>query len=263
MCNSSNIFRNNITSTLYKSKCFRSQGKVYAGTRRCSVIYERFKYYLIGDTNARFAETVPIYLEVESPDIDPDQDIKAIKPPIHAPVTFAEIAPWLGGGLLLVLIVILVIYILKKRKKEEPIFKIRSKPALPPHREAIEKLEKLRLKKLWQSGKLKSYHTELTDIIRYYIERRFSILALEMTTDEIMDKLKLQNINDLAYKKLFNTLVLADLVKFAKEQPLPIENDTSLNNCTDFVNETKPVPQPVMADEKKNEELVPKEINDK
>jgi len=84
-------------------------------------------------------------------------------------------------ALLGILIVIAVIYYLRKRKKAEPVFQIRLKPQLLPHEIALSELEKLRLRKLWQEGRVKEYHSELTDILRRYFEKRFSIMAMEMT----------------------------------------------------------------------------------
>jgi len=95
------------------------------------------------------------------------------------------------------------------------------------------------LKKLWQAGKVKEYYPELTDIVRVYIEDRFAVMAIEMTTHEILDGLKKHLINDEAMQKLRGSLELADLVKFAKANPTPLENDTCLNHGIDFVNETK------------------------
>ena len=57
--------------------------------------------------------------------------------------------------------------------------------------------------------------------------------------------------------KLQSAFELADLVKFAKLKPSPLENDTSLNYCIDFVNETKVVPQETSAET--GEENVPAE----
>ena len=81
---------------------------------------------------------------------------------------------------------------------------------------------------------------EMTDIVREYIELRFPVRALEMTTGEIDAALRQTEVNSSARDKLNKVLTLADLVKFAKEQPLPLENDLSLNQCMDFVRETKP-----------------------
>jgi len=127
---------------------------------------------------------------------------------------------------------------MRKRKKDEPVFKTSTKPKVPPHRIALDALDNLRYKKVWQSGLIKDYHTELTDIIRDYISNRFYIHALEMTTDEILEALDGTSTNDQAKQKIRQTFTMADLVKFAKMQPLPLEHDTSLNNAIDFVNET-------------------------
>ena len=119
-----------------------------------------------------------------------------------------------------------------------PVF-VKPKPILPPHILAINQLEELRLAKVWQTGKVKEYHTQLTDIVREYLENRFHFEAMEMTSDEILEEIANQKVNKEATSKLAGILQLADLVKFAKGQPTPLENDLSLSHGVDFVNETK------------------------
>lgn len=199
-----------------------------------------FRYFSKGDTVSFFTETMPLYLEVNTPEVDTDQDIKPIKPPLRAPVTFREMLPWVGLILLAALLAFAVIYFLKKKKKAPPVVPTRLKPTIPPYEAAMEALYALRQKKLWQAGRVKDYYSELTDIVREYIELRFGVRALEMTTGEIEAALKTLVINDTAREKFHQTLLLADLVKFAKAQPLPLENDTSMEHCVDFVRETKP-----------------------
>jgi len=80
----------------------------------------------------------------------------------------------------------------------------------------------------------------LTEIVREYIELRYSIRALEMTTEEIYPAVRALDISSAAGDKLNQVLVLADLVKFAKEQPQPLENEQSLNQSVEFVRETRP-----------------------
>ncbi|MBL7893041.1 MAG: hypothetical protein JNL63_10450, partial [Bacteroidia bacterium] len=92
--------------------------------------------------------------------------------------------------------------------------------------------------KLWQEGKVKQYHSRLTDILRLYIEARFKIPALEQTSDEIMSNFRSVLIDEESKKKIKQVFLVADLVKFAKEQPLPSENELSLTNAFDFVNGT-------------------------
>jgi len=146
--------------------------------------------------------------------------------------------PWIIAIVIAFIIAYFVFYYLKKRKKAEPIFKAPPKPKLPPHTLALDALDNLRLKKIWQSGRIKEYHTELTDIIREYIDGKFNVNAHELTTYEIMDAINGTTANNDAKEKLRQTLILADLVKFAKQQPLPLEHDGSLNNAYDFVKET-------------------------
>jgi len=92
-------------------------------------------------------------------------------------------------------------------------------PMLPPHEVAIEKLKVLAKEKLWQQGLVKKYQSELTFIIREYLEGRFQILALEMTTGEILQALRGLEIEPSELKNLDEILNIADLVKFAKARP--------------------------------------------
>jgi hypothetical protein len=192
------------------------------------------------DTVTMMLETRPFYIQVHTMEVDTSKAIKPIKPPLSAPYTLAEFLPWILIGLGLILIGLLIFYYLKKRKSAEPVFKIRSKPRLPAHVIALNDLEELKMKKLWQDGKVKEYYTAMTDIVRTYIEERFGIMAVEMTTEEIMNGLRETGIGDELQSKLGTTLVLADLVKFAKENPLPLDNDNSLVNTVTFVKETIP-----------------------
>lgn len=183
-----------------------------------------------------------LYLMVNTPVVDTSQAFKAIKGPVKEPYTFWEVFPWVALGLAVIGLIIFVIWYIRKRKKNQPIFTRKPKPQLPPGLLAIQKLEELRLAKVWQQGKLKKYHTQLTDIVREYFKGRYHFDALEMTSDEIMENLQNLNKNKEANEKMRSVLQLADLVKFAKAHPTPLENDLSLNHVIDFVNETKIVP---------------------
>jgi len=198
-----------------------------------------FKFRHEDDTIDFESNTLKHYIRVFTPAVDTSQAFKAIKGPISEPYTLREALPWIILALLLFVIVFLIIWFIQKRKKNRPLFTARPKPELPPHIIAFQMLEELRLAKVWQSGRLKEYYTQLTDITRNYIEGRFLIDAPEMTTEEILEELKQKNINSEVADKLKSALQLADLVKFAKAKPTPLENDLCLNHCVDFVKETK------------------------
>jgi hypothetical protein len=199
-----------------------------------------FKFNHTGDTVTYFAQTLPATLDVQTIQTDASQDIKPIKPPLKAPVTFREVLPWIGLVVLVLLIAGLVYYYLKRKKLQPPVAGTRLKTTIPPYEAAIEALEELRQKKLWQSGRVKEYYSDLTEIVREYIELRYPVRALEMTTSEIYAALRKVDATASSREKLNQVLVLADLVKFAKEQPLPMENERSMNQCEEFVRETRP-----------------------
>jgi len=137
------------------------------------------------------------------------------------------------------LLVIALIYY-RKYKKTNSVFELKNQvPLLPPHIAALIELEKIKQEKPWQQGRTKEYHTTLTDVIREYIERVYLIKSMEMTSDEILDHLNVLRKNEKeAYQALKQILQLADLVKFAKWNPLPDEHELSLRNAYLFVNLT-------------------------
>lgn len=213
----------------------------------------QFIYRMPDDTTLYRATTGSLYLQVYVPEVDTTKPFKVIKGPIEEPYTLGEILPWVLLGLAVIAGIIFLIVWWSKRKKNQPLFRAKPKPLPPPDVEAINKLEEIRLARIWQSGKVKQYFSSLTDVMRNYLKRRYGFDATEMTTDEILDELKNHVSNAGATEKLQGMMQLADLVKFAKAQPTPLENDLSLDHCLDFVRETKPVALPPADDEKTNE----------
>jgi hypothetical protein len=199
-----------------------------------------FKYKTAKDTGYFDALTDSLLLSVNTVAVDTTKAIKDIKGPMSVPWTFEEMLPYIIGVIVLAAIIWFVFWYMRKRKKGEKLINI-LKPKKPAHDEALLALETLRNKKLWQNNKVKEYYTELTEIIRIYVEKRFGVLAMEMTTDEIITSIFPFNIQDNMKRKLKQMLVLADLVKFAKSNPLPNEHDLCLDIAFEFINETKPV----------------------
>lgn len=137
------------------------------------------------------------------------------------------------------LILVFVLYRKYFRKLPEPNSK-EMRLLLPPYVVALNQLDKIKQEKPWQQGRSKEYHTELTDIVREYIERVFNVNSMEMTSEEIMEHLRnLRMEQKAAYSGLKQILQLADLVKFAKWNPTPDEHELSLLNAYLFVNQTK------------------------
>lgn len=206
-----------------------------------------FQFIINSDT----FESEAILLEVYSLPVDTASAIFDIKKPLDEPFSIVDWLKdnwkWIALILVLVLGSIFLIRYLKNRKPKEIVEEII--PEIPFYVLALERLEKLREQKLWQSGKIKMYHSEISEILRDYIEKRYQVNALEETTDEIMRGLRLHAIPNDVKEKLYQALKLADLVKFAKEQPLANENDMSLIYSIEFINQTKIItPNPTQKD---------------
>lgn len=169
-----------------------------------------------------------------------------IEQPLHTPFTVAEFMHRFGWYVLVALVVFALFFVIryyvKKRRKNEPII-VKPKKIIPPHIEALQKLDELKAKKLWQQDKPKQFHTELTEIVRHYIERRFEIMALETTTENLLEQFNAFSEFTTEAQTLRQMLVLADLVKFAKLHPLPDQNHQSLQQAYLFVENTKKMPQ--------------------
>ena len=189
------------------------------------------------------ARSMPLMMRVYEPAVDTTKAIKPIKPPINTPLTFKEILPWVSlgfGAWLLATLVYALVWMRRQRSRDPEIFTL--KPQEPAHVIAFRELDRLKQEKLWERGDIKGYYTRLTEITRGYIERQYGIPAMERTTDEILAAFRRVSSDDnLSEEMLGGMLQMADLVKFAKADPLPVDNQTHLNNAYLFVQKTYPL----------------------
>ncbi|MCK5135478.1 MAG: hypothetical protein KAR19_06780 [Bacteroidales bacterium] len=192
------------------------------------------------DNTTDTALSMPLIIHVIEPAVDTTQQIKPIKPPINTPLTFKEVLPWIAlgmGGWMLATLIIALAWMYRQRSKDPKIFAI--KPQEPAHVIAFRELDRLKEEKIWESGQIKQFYTRLTEITRHYIERQYGIPAMERTTGEILDAFRKSNIEDSLLDEMLKELLeLSDLVKFAKEDPLPVDNQTNLNAAYLFVQKT-------------------------
>ncbi len=156
---------------------------------------------------------------------------------MKAPFVWSD---WLGvilSFLLIGVFIFFIIFFIKRYKDNKPIIRtIKMTPQLPPHLKAMQEIERIKTEK--KGGDPKEYYTLLTDTLRTYIKERFGFNAMEMTTGEIIERLKNEE-DKSSMEELHLLLQTADLVKFAKLNPLMNENDRNLVSAIDFINETK------------------------
>lgn len=171
-----------------------------------------------------------------------DMAITDIKGVYKAPVWWWGIFRWVLLAVLLAGVGVAGYYLityLQRRKLEEAGNEVVTEPLRPAEEVALEKLDAIKEKKIWQQGQVKEYYTQLTDVVREYIARRFEVSSVEQTSDETLRDIRplLSERKDL-YDQLRKMLTLADLVKFAKWSTTPDENELSLRNAYTFVRET-------------------------
>lgn len=205
-----------------------------------SALYLLPPFVAIAGTDTAYSESLALNVSTYPVDTESGQfyDIKGV---IQPKFVLADYLPWIVGiiwGLGLIALIAFIIYRIANNKPIIPFTK-KEEPYVPPHTRAIRELDAVKIQKLWQMGKVKEYHSDITDILRQYIDERFDVQALEMTSGEILDKIKGYSDVDTSYDSLKQILILADFVKFAKYNPLPDENELSLMNAYLFVNDTK------------------------
>lgn len=189
--------------------------------------------------------TEPMALNVIQPfEVDSSLAITDIKDIEKAPIWWWGIFRWVLLALGCVLLAVGGYYLWRwyrkhRKPEEETIYPELLRPA---DEVALEKLDEIKAQKIWKDGKVKEYQTELTDVVREYIGRRFDVHSTEKTSDETLQEMK-SKVNKDLYTRLKSMLQLADLVKFAKWHTTPDENETALITAYDFVKNTTP-PQP-------------------
>ena len=202
--------------------------------------------------------TDPLALNVIQPfEVDSSLAITDIKDIEKAPIWWWGIIRWILLGLLIAGLAIGGYYLWRwlesKRKPEEE--EINPELLRPADEVALEKLDAIKEAKIWKDGKVKEYQTDLTDVVREYIGRRFGVQSTEKTSDETLRAMK-PLIDKELFGNLSKMLQLADLVKFAKWHTTPDENEQGLTTAYNFVNETKIVESEEPKEECKKEEEV-------
>ena len=212
-----------------------------------------FSYKHRQDTLQRIAYSNPLSLTVVGIPFDPKGDIKDIKPPLDAPWKFEDFLPWLIALLILALAALGYYYYRRWKKRREEGF-VPLKPSIPPGQVALAALRSLEERHLWQQGKVKQYYSEVTEIVRRFLEDQYGVLALESTSDEILAQLlKLPEAQSLLkeFRSFFTT---ADLVKFAKYVPDPDDHDHEIRWAYEFVRSM--IPKPAIQPEEQEVENV-------
>jgi len=196
----------------------------------------KVEYRTKGDSTLKTILSNPVSFNVHRLDVNVQEEIKDIKPPIKLFDYLFLIYILIAFAIISVIVYYFIYRKYFKKKKEEVVVKKEEK--LLSHQFALKKLDELEKEQLWQNGFVKDYHSRITDIIREYFEKQFGLPALERTTTE---SLNLLSKHPLGIKVLDITSQFfsnADLVKFAKYTPLEIVNHEMMTQAKHIVKRT-------------------------
>lgn len=201
-------------------------------------------------------------LRIEVKDVPVDtvkQKMFDIKPAIEVndlPFDFLRLLYWLVPALIFLGLLLFVLLRRKKRKAEE-------ERQLPPYEEAIVALKALDNSALIKQERSKEYYSQLTEIVKRYLDREVDETALESTSDELIARLQLHkdaghfDFDKETIKQLDQILKRADLVKFAKMRQEMGQLMADRNTIEEIINETHEViPEPTQEELLKNEEYL-------
>ena len=205
--------------------------------------------YITGRTiSKKLIRTNPVTITIRTLPVNAQEDIRDVKDPLKLPLNWLLIS----AIAVIVLLLLGLLYYLYKRYKNKKALKENILPEIkiPPYEIALAHLHELEEKKLWQNGFVKQYHSEVTEIVRQYFEERFNFRALEMTSAEILGVLSYMEEGKIIVQTSDNFFSNADLVKFAKFEPMPKVNDAMMNQAYEIVNQTIPAPPQNVSEDK-------------
>ena len=214
-------------------------GKKYLDVKYYFTSFVEGKHKIINQNGRSFEyEVIPFPIDTTS------YEIKDIKANLKEPFNISEIMPIIIWLLIAIGFIVLVYFLFKLWKKYrktniKEVF-VKPKPSLPAHVIALDSLEKLRLKRLIENNRIKEYYSEISEILRIYLNNRFSMMAIEMTTQEILAIISMnEQINEDSFKLIKEVLEYSDLVKFAKYIPSLHISDKCMQDAIEFIQNTK------------------------
>ena len=184
----------------------------------------------------------PSLMTVVSVTVDLAKNIHGIQDIEDAPITAKEIFVVVGKVLFIVLVILLIVWVVKtlcvkyKLNKDNEVF---LEPEIPFMDTFWVSLTKIEEEKFWQKGEVKEFHSQVTNLMRAYLEYRFGISALEQTTDEILTQLNVLVSDKILYAKIEQTLRFADMVKFAKATGVQVQHEKAIENLKELVQLTE------------------------
>ncbi len=165
------------------------------------------------------------------------QDLRDIKPPLEVP---QNLLPYfISGTVILGFVAGVAWYYFQKRRQSLPIPVTDENDAPLAHEVAYEKLAAIEASDWLKRGDMETYHTQIAHVLRQYIDARYHIPALELTTTALLRAMLCAEIADPYVERTQQLLANCDMVKFATYQPESSEASARIADVRWLVDETK------------------------
>lgn len=224
------------TDTVKKNEKFQLIKK-YGLTSFDSGWYQIPRQKILIDEQPFFSDSLYVYVQDVVVDTT-KQKLYDIKPIIEVQKPKKNWWPLILSILLVLAIIAFLVYWFVWRKK--PLTEAERIAQLPPFERAKTELKNLENSRYLIEDKSKEYYSELTRIIRSFIDEKVYDRALESTTAQLIERLELlAEAQDFTLKKetinqIDTIFKRADLAKFAKQQPEMVVAEADLKE-TDFI----------------------------
>ncbi len=188
-------------------------------------------FEIVVDGRSYFTDSVAI--NVSFTQFDPAADYRDIKTIIDVKNPNVENIQWyVLSGAIVSLALALLLY--RKKPRKDPEAAVINTPILTPFEEAIQALHKLSLR-IVNNGEVKSYYSDMNDILRKYVSQKFSVSTFERTNEELILEISRLGIPREPFLSLAQSLRMSDVVKFAKYVPTADDNRDNLNIVTSSI----------------------------
>ena len=165
------------------------------------------------------------------------QDLRDIKPPLEVP---QHLLPYfISGTVILGVLTVLVGYYLRKRRQPLPVPVTNENDTPLAHEVAYEELAAIEAADWLRRGDIETYHTQIAYVLRQYIDARYHIPALELTTTGLLQAMLRAEIAAPYIERTQQLLANCDMVKFATYQPELSEASARIADARWIVDETK------------------------
>jgi hypothetical protein len=197
-----------------------------------------------GPQGEQTLRTEPIGIEIGSvlPAEESEEDLADLKGPASVPPDYAALRR--AALILLILLAISGVAWWLHRRWAHRLSAVPA-PADPfhrmaPHEWVYKELQHLLELRLAEQGKVDSFYSELSRILKMYLGGRYRVDLMEKTTAEVPDELREVGTPREAARGAREVLEGADRVKFAAERPAPAECREAVEAIYRIVDATRP-----------------------